>query len=87
VVVNLRRPSHVGFGGGALTWLSDKEVDKVSNPWSKIQQLRTTKPVFSRMTTMPLFNRFYTPDVDLETLEVVPNVLLSTPMGMRLPLR
>lgn len=34
-----------------------------------------------------LFNRFYQPDIDLETLEVVPNVLLSTPMAMRLPLR
>ncbi|MCE1188757.1 MAG: dihydroorotate dehydrogenase-like protein [Ignavibacteria bacterium] len=34
-----------------------------------------------------LFNRFYQPDIDLDTLEVVPNVLLSTPMAMRLPLR
>ena len=34
-----------------------------------------------------LFNRFYQPDIDLENLEVVPNVLLSTPMAMRLPLR
>ncbi len=34
-----------------------------------------------------LFNRFYQPDIDLEKLEVVPNVLLSTPMDMRLPLR
>jgi len=34
-----------------------------------------------------LFNRFYQPDFDLESLEVIPNVLLSTPMAMRLPLR
>jgi dihydroorotate dehydrogenase (fumarate) len=34
-----------------------------------------------------LFNRFYQPDIDLETLEVEPNILLSTPMAMRLPLR
>jgi len=34
-----------------------------------------------------LFNRFYQPDIDLEKLEVVPNVLLSTPNAMRLPLR
>ena len=34
-----------------------------------------------------LFNRFYQPDVDLETLEVRPDILLSTPMAMRLPLR
>ena len=34
-----------------------------------------------------LFNRFYQPDIDLENLEVVPNLLFSTPMAMRLPLR
>ena len=34
-----------------------------------------------------LFNRFYQPDIDLEALEVKPNVLLSTPQALRLPLR
>lgn len=34
-----------------------------------------------------LFNRFYQPDIDLENLEVVPNLVLSTPHEMRLPLR
>lgn len=34
-----------------------------------------------------LFNRFYQPDFDLENLEVVPDVVLSTPFEMRLPLR
>ena len=34
-----------------------------------------------------LFDRFYQPDIELETLEVSPNVLLSTPMAMRLPMR
>ncbi|MBD2269780.1 dihydroorotate dehydrogenase-like protein [Anabaena sp. FACHB-1391] len=34
-----------------------------------------------------LFNRFYQPDINLEILEVEPNVLLSTPQAMRLPLR
>lgn len=33
-----------------------------------------------------LFNRFYQPDIDLETLDVKPNVILSTPQAMRLPL-
>lgn len=33
-----------------------------------------------------LFNRFYQPDIDLDTLEVRPNVLLSTPQDLRLPL-
>lgn len=34
-----------------------------------------------------LFNRFYQPDINLETLEIEPSVLLSTPAEMRLPLR
>jgi len=34
-----------------------------------------------------LFNRFYQPDINLETLEIHPNILLSTPMAMRVPLR
>ncbi len=34
-----------------------------------------------------LFNRFYQPDIDLEQLTVVPNVLLSTSYDLRLPLR
>jgi len=33
-----------------------------------------------------LFNRFYQPDIDLEALEVQPNVLLSTQQALRLPL-
>lgn len=34
-----------------------------------------------------LFNRFYQPDFDLEELEVVPNLVLSTSQELRLPLR
>jgi dihydroorotate dehydrogenase (fumarate) len=33
-----------------------------------------------------LFNRFYQPDINLEELEIQPNVLLSTPQSLRLPL-
>ncbi len=56
-------------------------------------------PFFSSMASMAqrldqagadglvLFNRFYQPDIDLDALEVVPNVVLSTPHAMRLPLR
>lgn len=55
-------------------------------------------PFFSNMANMArrmesagadglvLFNRFYQPDIDLEELEVKPNVLLSTPQPLRLPL-
>jgi dihydroorotate dehydrogenase (fumarate) len=34
-----------------------------------------------------MFNRFYQPDIDIEELEVTPNLMLSTPVEMRLPLR
>lgn len=34
-----------------------------------------------------LFNRFYQPDIDIEALEVHPNVILSSPQDMRLPMR
>ncbi|MGD8453773.1 MAG: dihydroorotate dehydrogenase-like protein [Phycisphaerae bacterium] len=56
-------------------------------------------PFFSAMAAMArrletaganglvLFNRFYQPDIDLEQLEVQPNLQLSTPYEMRLPLR
>jgi dihydroorotate dehydrogenase (fumarate) len=56
-------------------------------------------PFFSSMPSMArrlveagadglvLFNRFYQPDIDLETLEIVPNLVLSSPAEMRLVLR
>ena len=34
-----------------------------------------------------LFNRFFQPDIDLESLEVVPRVKLSPPTALLLPLR
>ncbi|MEN8114334.1 MAG: dihydroorotate dehydrogenase-like protein [Actinomycetota bacterium] len=34
-----------------------------------------------------LFNRFYQPDIDLESLEIVPKVNLSTSVALTLPLR
>jgi dihydroorotate dehydrogenase (fumarate) len=38
-------------------------------------------------SALVLFNRFYQPDFDLEHLEVVPNLVLSRPYELRLPLR
>jgi len=34
-----------------------------------------------------LFNRFYQPDIDLESLDVVPRIELSQPVELRLPVR
>jgi len=36
---------------------------------------------------LTLFNRFYQPDLEIETFEVRPHIILSTPQAMRLPLR
>ena len=56
-------------------------------------------PFFSSMANMAarldaagvnglvLFNRFYQPDLDIDALDVVPNVTLSTSQAVRMPLR
>lgn len=41
----------------------------------------------AKADALVLFNRFYQPDIDLENLEVVPNLILSTSESMRLPMR
>jgi dihydroorotate dehydrogenase (fumarate) len=40
-----------------------------------------------RADALVLFNRFYQPDIELEKMAVAPNLTLSTPADMRLPLR
>ena len=39
------------------------------------------------MDGLVMFNRFYQPDIDLENLTVVPNIQLSPPSALKLPLR
>ena len=75
------------------------EIVKAVRAAVKIPLAVKLSPFFSNMANMArrlveaganglvLFNRFYQPDIDLETLEVVPRVLLSTPMALRLPMR
>lgn len=65
----------------------------------KIPVALKLSPFFSNMANMAkkldeegadalvLFNRFYQPDIDLENLEVTPNVILSNSAAMRLPMR
>jgi dihydroorotate dehydrogenase (fumarate) len=65
----------------------------------KIPVAMKLSPFFSSMANMArrldnaganglvLFNRFYQPDIDIETLEVQPNIILSTPHALRLPMR
>jgi dihydroorotate dehydrogenase (fumarate) len=64
----------------------------------KIPVAVKTSAFFSNMANMALqfekagadglvlFNRFYQPDIDIDELEIRPNVLFSTPFATRLPL-
>jgi dihydroorotate dehydrogenase (fumarate) len=67
---------------------------RVSIPLAiKLSPFFTALPNFARRLAqagadgLVLFNRFYQPDFDLEELEVVPNLVLSNSLEMRLPLR
>lgn len=59
----------------------------------KLSPFITALPNFARRLAqagakgLVLFNRFYQPDLDLDALEVVPNLTLSTSEELRLPLR
>ncbi len=59
----------------------------------KLSPYFTALPYFAKQLVqagangLVLFNRFYQPDLDIETLEVVPNLVLSNSSEMRLPLR
>lgn len=75
------------------------EVLKAVKSTVKIPVAMKLSPFFSSMANMAmrldaagadglvLFNRFYQPDLDIEALEVVPNVTLSTSHAIRMPLR
>lgn len=59
----------------------------------KLSPFFTSLPNFARRLVeagadgLVLFNRFYQPDFDLDELEVVPRLMLSTSQELRLPLR
>ncbi len=75
------------------------DVLKAVKATVKIPVAMKLSPYFSAMANMAsaldeagadglvLFNRFYQPDLDIEALEVVPNVTLSSSQAIRLPLR
>lgn len=74
------------------------EIVKAVKSAVKIPVAVKLSPFFTNMANMAkrfdetganglvLFNRFYQPDINLEELEIQPNVLLSTPQALRLPL-
>jgi dihydroorotate dehydrogenase (fumarate) len=58
---------------------------KLSPYFSSFANIATTLDALN-VDGIVLFNRFYQPDIDLEKMEVAPNLTLSTPADMRLPL-
>ena len=76
-----------------ITLVSDIRA-RISIPIAvKLSPFFTALPNFARRLVeagadgLVLFNRFYQPDFDLDELEVVPNLVLSTSDELRLPLR
>jgi dihydroorotate dehydrogenase (fumarate) len=83
------------------TELEETYIQLVSNIKAKIKIPLAVKisPFFTGMANvcrrlveagadgLVLFNRFYQPDFDLEELEIVPNLVLSTSQELRMPLR
>jgi dihydroorotate dehydrogenase (fumarate) len=59
---------------------------KLSPYFSSVANL-TRQLVQAGADGLVLFNRFYQPDLDLETMEVTPHLVLSTSEELRLPLR
>jgi dihydroorotate dehydrogenase (fumarate) len=90
-------PSQMDVSGAAL---EERYVEfvKVAKSAVKIPVAAKLTPFFTSMTNMAkrfdavgvdglvLFNRFYQPDMNLDALDVQPNVLLSTSEALRLPL-
>ena len=81
--------------------IEDQQVDLVAEVRSaieiplavKISPFLTSVPNFAKRLVeagangLVLFNRFYQPDFDLEDMEIVPSLDLSTSVDLRLPLR
>jgi dihydroorotate dehydrogenase (fumarate) len=91
-------PTNPDMTGLDITTMHDKIVGDVAKSIS-IPLTVKIAPFFSAIPNVckrlaaagargiVLFNRFYQPDFDLETLEVVPNLVLSNSHDLRLPLR
>jgi dihydroorotate dehydrogenase (fumarate) len=59
---------------------------KISPFWSSVANM-AVRLERAGAAGLVLFNRFYQPDLDLETLEATPHLVLSTSDELRLPLR
>lgn len=91
-------PTDPGLSGSELEYMYINLVENIRTA-IEIPLAVKLSPFFSAIPHMAkrlvdagadglvLFNRFYQPDYDLEALEVVPNLVLSSSEELRLPLR
>jgi dihydroorotate dehydrogenase (fumarate) len=89
--------ARAGYGAGAAAYLAVLEQAKASLSIPVIASLNgvsrggwvrhAARLEQAGANGLVLFNRFYQPDLDVETLEVVPSLELSTSAELRLPLR
>ena len=77
-------PRHPRVGQGAGEDSGGGEAQPLLH---QLRAFRAPARIRHGADALVLFNRFYQPDIELETLEMSPNILLSTPMAMRLPMR
>jgi dihydroorotate dehydrogenase (fumarate) len=75
------------------------DIVEMIKPHINIPMAVKLSPFFSNLSHMArrfaeegadglvLFNRFYQPDINFEELEIQPNIILSTPQALRLPMR
>ena len=97
--LNLYRVAADAQGGAAQVERDDLEVVTEVRRVISIPLAVKVSPYYSALANFALrladagadgivlFNRFYQPDLDLDTLDVVPRVELSHPAELRLPLR
>jgi dihydroorotate dehydrogenase (fumarate) len=78
--------SYVELVGAVCTQLRIPVAVKLSPFFTALPQF-VARLVDAGARGVVLFNRFYQPDIDLEELEVVPNLTLSDSHELRLPLR
>jgi dihydroorotate dehydrogenase (fumarate) len=91
-------PTDTGMPGATVEQMYESVVRDVAQQ-IRLQLAVKISPYFSSMANMAsrfasagadalvMFNRFYQPDFDLQNLEVVPHLVLSTSQELRLPLR
>lgn len=76
----------VAIVGRVVETVSIPVAVKLSPYWSATANL-AARLVTAGATGLSLFNRFYQPDIDVDTRDVVPQLTLSSPHELLLPLR